>query len=406
MVVFLSSPLAKGGLQGGLSRLARTSPDPSLIRRGEKKSSDLRRNGTRTRIRLIVVGVLAVSLPVLPVRADALEDFEKLETKMETAFDAYVDALAAHDRHNAEGEHDTAKPPKPGEKPKDPRLAVLKKMDALAQSTLTKPSGAGIAIQTFVWSAMFDMDPENLFTRFERVAKYHANDNGIADVVAMVPDVYSTSAKPADWADGLDRIARSTKSTELKSSALFATGLLHMNSDKLPLAKKAFQRVVELKTDDESVRLANGFVFEIGHLQLGMTAPDFTAKTLDGKDITLKSLRGKVVLLDFWAMWCPGCLVETPTLKAAAERFADEPFVILAVSLDDFREMLVSGLEQKHLPGIQTWDESGRENPVAELYNAQFLPTWYLIDAKGFIRARDTFGEELIPAITKALAGW
>lgn len=365
----------------------------------------LKRPFARTEIRFIVVGVLVLSLPVLPARADAPKEFEKLEAQMEAAFDAYVDALAAYHEHDAEGQHAGAESAKPGEKPKDDRLAVLKKMDALAQSTLAKPSGARIAIQTFVWSAMFEMDLENLFARFERVAKYYADDDGIAEVVAMVPDVYTTSAKPADWAGGLDRIAQSTKNKELKSAALFATGQLHLERDRLPLAKKAFQQVVKLEADDESVRLAKGFVFEIGHLQVGMTAPDFTVKTLDGKEITLKSLRGKVVLLDFWAMWCPGCLVETPTLKAAAERFADKPFVILGVSLDDFREMLVAGLEQKKLPGIQTWEESGRENPVAELYNAQVLPAWYIIDAKGVIRARDTFGDELIPAIEKALAG-
>ncbi len=136
-----------------------------------------------------------------------------------------------------------------------------------------------------------------------------------------------------------------------------------------------------------------------------MTAPTFTAHTLDGKEISLDSLLGKTVLLNFWATWCPSCVAEIPDLKKADKHFSGKPFVIIAVSLDDDKRGVVDFVKESGFPGIHTWDEKGSDNPVSELYRAEFLPTWYLIDGKGIIRARDPFHDKLIPAIEAALQG-
>ncbi len=84
-------------------------------------------------------------------------------------------------------------------------------------------------------------------------------------------------------------------------------------------------------------------------------------------------------------------------------RLKDKPFEILAVSCDDDRKALTNVVKSLNPPGIHTWHEKGPSSPVAELYNVQGYPTWYLIDAEGIIRARDPFGEELIPAVEAAL---
>ncbi len=86
-------------------------------------------------------------------------------------------------------------------------------------------------------------------------------------------------------------------------------------------------------------------------------------------------------------------------------RLKGKPFEIVAISLDDTREILVHMLQNIKMPGIQTWDKAGRENPVGKLYNALILPTWYLLDENGVIRARDPFGRKLIPAVEAVLAG-
>lgn len=80
-------------------------------------------------------------------------------------------------------------------------------------------------------------------------------------------------------------------------------------------------------------------------------------------------------------------------------RLKDKPFEILAISLDDERDILAHMLENKKVPGIHTWDDKGRENPIAEQYNVLDLPVWYLLDDKGVIRARDPFEGKLVPAV-------
>lgn len=84
-------------------------------------------------------------------------------------------------------------------------------------------------------------------------------------------------------------------------------------------------------------------------------------------------------------------------------RLKGKPFEILSVSLDDLRELLAHMVEKKKVPGVQTWEKSGRENPIAEMYNAYGLPSWFLLDEKGVIRARDPFDDALIPAIESVL---
>lgn len=76
---------------------------------------------------------------------------------------------------------------------------------------------------------------------------------------------------------------------------------------------------------------------------------------------------------------------------------------MLWISLDDTHEAVAKMAKAKKLPGIQTWDESARDNPVAETYNVHSLPTWYIIDQGGTIAARNSAEEKLIPAVERAL---
>ncbi len=334
---------------------------------------------------------LVISAVVAPVtlHASPREDFAKLEDAMESAHEEFVAAhQSGSDSKSATG---------------DRRLEVLRNMDALADSAGDSPDAAEIAVRTFLWSAQLELELDRLLPRFDRLARHHSNDSAILEALSLIPDVYRMAATPEDWTAALQRVTSTTKEKEIGVAALLAMALVQLDAKKLPAAQSAFEELIKLDRESDQGKLAKGYLFEIEHLQVGMPAPDFTARTVDGEEFTLKSLRGKVILLDFWATWCARCLAETPALKAAVERFKDKPFVVVGVSLDDFREMVTGTIEQKGLPGIQIWDESGRENPVGMLYNVQELPQWYVIDAEGIIRARNCFDEALIPAIEKAL---
>lgn len=84
-------------------------------------------------------------------------------------------------------------------------------------------------------------------------------------------------------------------------------------------------------------------------------------------------------------------------------RFKDKPFEIVSVSLDDAVSDASSMVTDMKFPGIHTWELIEEKHPVAEKYNVQGLPTWYLIDGLGVIRARDPQGDKLIPAVESIL---
>ena len=249
-----------------------------------------------TRSRILPVGLAwLLGLPATGVAAGPLDKFYKLEEQLGTAQEAYaqaVEELAA----KSEG--------KTSEKPAvDGRLIVLKKMDALMDKTLGETDGAPIAIGTFFWSWTLDLDLDKLYGRFEKIVKHFPDNPGVDDVLSSTVDAAFDLEAPDKWARGLDRLIKTTKRDKTKTGALIALGQLQLRWKKPNRARAAFKRLIALKPDEETVKLAKGYLFEIKHLQVGKKAPNFTTTTLDGKSVKLESFRGKAVLLNFWASW-------------------------------------------------------------------------------------------------------
>ena len=136
---------------------------------------------------------------------------------------------------------------------------------------------------------------------------------------------------------------------------------------------------------------------------VGKKAIDFSVKDLDGNDLSLEKYRGKVVLLDFWAVWCAPCIAEMPNVKQVYEKYKEDNFQIIGISLDDNRDTLVGYLEKEGITWPQFFDANGRKNQVAEMYGIRAIPHMYLIDGDGVVRKSDVRGPALEPAVAELI---
>jgi peroxiredoxin len=118
----------------------------------------------------------------------------------------------------------------------------------------------------------------------------------------------------------------------------------------------------------------------------GDTAPDFRLPTADGAQVSLASLRGKVVMVHFWATWCPPCVEEIPTLDKLYRSFAGSDFEMLAVSVDEGGPSDVAAFMQKNALNIPVLFDPGRS--VASLYGTYKFPETYILDREGVVRIK------------------
>lgn len=128
---------------------------------------------------------------------------------------------------------------------------------------------------------------------------------------------------------------------------------------------------------------------------IGAQAPEFTSLDSNSKPISLSSLRGKFVLLDFWASWCGPCRQENPNVVHAYNTYKDKGFTVLGVSLDQDRTNWIKAIKSDNLTWNHVSDLKYWQNEVARVYNIRAIPRNFLLDPTGKIVARDLRGEEL-----------
>jgi len=136
--------------------------------------------------------------------------------------------------------------------------------------------------------------------------------------------------------------------------------------------------------------------------QAGDEPPDFSAKDISGRALKLSDFKGKVVLLDFWATWCPPCRVEVPSLLEIFRKFKDKEFVLISVSLDRDLQAARQFVKDKGMGWVHIIDqEAGRA--IAGLYEVEYIPSTFVIGRQGKIEARQLRGDELKGKIAELL---
>ncbi len=126
-------------------------------------------------------------------------------------------------------------------------------------------------------------------------------------------------------------------------------------------------------------------------LKEGTRSIDFELKDLNGKKISLSSFKGKVVLLNFWATWCPPCREEMPSMERLYRRFKDKDLVILAVDLREEAKVVRKFVAKQKLSFPVLLDSDGK---VGAIYGAQSIPLSYLVSRDGNVLAGTIGGRE------------
>lgn len=148
-------------------------------------------------------------------------------------------------------------------------------------------------------------------------------------------------------------------------------------------------------------------------LKVGDKVPEIIQNSITGAEFKLSSLKGQVVLVDFWASWCSPCRKETPYLIEVYNKYKDESFkigqgfTIVSVSLDAKKDRWVKAVEEDDM----VWphhicDLRGMRNEAAVNYEVKSVPTNYLIDAEGIIVAINLRGKAVASALKKQKAGF
>jgi len=158
------------------------------------------------------------------------------------------------------------------------------------------------------------------------------------------------------------------------------------------------------KSSDQTIDLGTIRIVPFHDLAEGEDAPEIAAECVTGESFALSGLRGKFVLLDFWATWCGPCIGEIPHLREVQETFSeDDRFALVSLSLDDERKTAADYVEREKLDWTQVHLGAWSKTETPEKYGVLGIPAVFLIGPDGKVLAKNLRGTAIKSRVAQAL---
>lgn len=243
---------------------------------------------------------------------------------------------------------------------------------------------------------------------FEMLAEHWSKDDQMKELCQFLMMDPNPAAEPL-----LQKVLDNNPSKEARGYACFTLGKIaatkaNEGDKKADEAEQYFERVgkefAKLNYGNEGKlgEQAKTALFEVRHLAIGKKAPNVESETLDGKKVQLRDYRGKVIVLDIWATWCPPCRGMIPHERDMVKKFKGKPFALISISADEEKKTLRDFIEKEPMPWTHWFN--GGSGGILKDWNVQFFPTIYVLDGEGIIRYKNIRGQELEDAVEKLLA--
>ena len=183
--------------------------------------------------------------------------------------------------------------------------------------------------------------------------------------------------------------------------AIFIDGELLARLQQDQAAKARFEEFVKLRPASDPKHARALRYINRPELARAKMSPAFSVTTMDGKQVSMDELQGKVVLLDFWATWCEPCREATPHIRKVAKKFERQPLVILSVSLDNDEQKWKEYVGKNEMTWPQ-YRDGGFTGPIATMFGVKSIPHTYTIDADGVLQ-EEHIGDSAVEGKLKKL---
>ncbi len=284
----------------------------------------------------------------------------------------------------------------------------------------TKPAYKYQEIKTIAKKLKQQSKPENLEKLVEKSKAFivaHPKYRRVDEVYYLLGNALVQLERVEEGIKVFEDLIEGYPSARYVERCLLALGLAYDQLSKHELADAAYEKLVnhpkygsrsqakfakQLLEQDKTAR--NGELPKPPGARMsprdwiGHPALDFQATDLKGEEFSLKQYRGQVVLLDFWATWCPPCINAIPNIRKTYEKYKDQKFQVIGISLDRSIEPLKAYIEKENLGWLHYWDKS---SIVSNTYQVRGIPSTFLIDGKGVIRKTNLHGAAFRRAVAK-----